>query len=83
MDDTPPATTDLERARVYYRTALACEAQGKYDEADRHLLKARIYAPKDKVIEQEQKVVVKIIGEQGEKPELELGDGIVRAWLGR
>ena len=73
-EGTPPATTDNEKAKAYYRMALACKhlaiSKGteKYHEADRNLIKARVYAPRDKIIEEEQDEIVRILKEMGEEP---------------
>ena len=88
-DGTPPATTDKEKAKAYYRMALACKhlafAKGieKYHEADRNLIKARVYAPRDKMIEEEQDEIVRILKGMGEEPVPEKEREIFNAYLNR
>lgn len=88
-DGTPPATTDNEKAKAYYRMALACKnlASSKgieeYHEADRNLIKARVYAPRDKVIEQEQDEIGRILRGIGEEPVPEKQREFFKVYLGR
>ncbi len=52
-DGHPSLITNVEKAKAYYRTALACKALGKAKESKRHLLTARGYARDDPNIRRE------------------------------
>ena len=70
LDGTPNLVTGAEKAKVYFRMAVACKALDRKQVWARSLMKASMFAPQDKAIMREMDALEKRL----ERGELVMGD---------